>query len=373
MSRDPLLSNDNYIQSFGKNLFKIVILASLLISLAVAITGMVSYTSTRNALIAKSKSEDMVFILNSLKTNTIISIVIILLIFLIIFFVVSRKVANPYKQTLKLNLELEKKVNERTQELEAINHKVMDSIDYAKRMQESLLPSENELSNAFTDYFVIWKPKDIVGGDFYLVKEYNGTVILVVGDCTGHGVPGALMTMTVNAILYHVVTNISSDNPETILRELDFHLKQAMNKESKLQAVDDGLDIAICCIKNRTEIVYAGAKIDLHIKRKKELKVLKGYNKGVGYYNSVLKDDFSSEVIRVEEGDIFIITSDGFIHQNGGNKDYPFGTKRFYDLIQKSDGQSLELMKDEFENSLLEYMDNKPQRDDIIVLAFKVK
>jgi serine phosphatase RsbU (regulator of sigma subunit) len=194
-----------------------------------------------------------------------------------------------------------------------------------------------------------------------------------VGDCTGHGVPGALMTMTVNAVLYNIVTSISKDNPEIILKELNKLLKQALNKDLKSYATDDGLDIAICCIKNKSELLYAGANIDLHTKREQELIVCKGYKKGVGYNSTVLHDSLTNTVIPVKEGDIYILSSDGFIHQNGGYKDYPFGTKRFSDVIQNSSAPSMEVLKTEFEAALQEYMKDKPQRDDIVLLAFMLK
>mgnify|MGYP003749559747 CR=1 FL=1 len=299
--------------------------------------------------------------------------VLVLGFFVAVFYIVSRKIANPYKQALLLNMELEKKVTDRTIELKEINKKVMDSIDYAKRMQESILPSGDELKSIFREHFVIWRPRDVVGGDFYWVREIGETVILAVGDCTGHGVPGSLMTMTVNAVLYNIVTGINKDDPEIILRELDKLLKQALNKGLKSDTTDDGLDIAICCIKNKSRISYAGANISLYIKREQELKVCKGYKKGVGYHGTVLPDGLTNTVLPVKEGDVFILTSDGFIHQNGGNKNYPFGRKRFYNLIQNSSALSMEAMKTEFESALQEYMKDEPQRDDIVVLAFMVK
>jgi ribosomal protein L23 len=144
-------------------------------------------------------------LLDSLKINTIINVVLVLLFFMVLFYFISKKVANPYKQAILINEELENKVSIRTKELRESNEKVNESIEYAKRVQESILPSEQELKRMFKENFVIWRPKDTVGGDFFWVREIDDVIVLAVGDCTGHGVPGAFMTMTVNAILHNIV------------------------------------------------------------------------------------------------------------------------------------------------------------------------
>ncbi|MFW2487317.1 SpoIIE family protein phosphatase [Clostridium chromiireducens] len=311
--------------------------------------------------------------INSLRNNTIVNVVLVLLSFMILFYIISRKIANPYKQALLINKELEDKVNIRTQELQESNQKINDSIEYAKRLQEAILPSDHELKRIFKDHFSIWRPKDTVGGDFFWLREIDDVIILAVGDCTGHGVPGAFMTMTVNAILHNIVTTINKDNPSTIIRELHIQLKQALNKDSNRNSVDDGLDIAIFCIKNKSKLIYLGANLDLYIKCGKEVQIVKPQSKGVGYSYIELKETLNNEIIDIKEGDIFIVTTDGFIHQNGGQKNYPFGKKRLYEMIQGYDSENFDSIKDEYETNLETYMNNEQQRDDITVFAFKVK
>lgn len=311
--------------------------------------------------------------INSLRNNTIINVILVLLSFMILFYIISRKIANPYKQALLINMELEEKVNIRTQELQESNQKINDSIEYAKRLQEAILPSEQELKRVFKEHFSIWRPKDTVGGDFFWLREIDDVVILAVGDCTGHGVPGAFMTMTVNAILHNIVTTINKDDPSTIIRELHIQLKQALNKDSNIHSIDDGLDIAIFCIKNKSKLIYLGANLDLYIKRDNEVQIVKPQSKGVGYSYIELKETLSNEVIDIKEGDTFIVTTDGFIHQNGGQKNYPFGKKRLYKMIQGYDNENFDSIKDEYEANLESYMNNEQQRDDITVFAFRVK
>mgnify|MGYP000985119788 FL=1 len=181
------------------------------------------------------------------------------------------------------------------------------------------------------------------------------------------------MTMTVNAILHNIVTTIRSDDPSIILKELHTKLKETLNKSSNPQSVDDGLDIALFCIDKKSNLTYCGANLDLYIKSDKRVKIFKPQTRGVGYDYIELNQSLCSEIISVEEGDVFIVSTDGFIHQNGGQKNYPFGKKRLYNMIQKCEAQDLDSMKIEFETTLQNYMGSKEQRDDITVFAFKVK
>lgn len=324
-------------------------------------------------LFYKIPRTESISLIDSLKINTLINIIIIILFFMVLFYFISRKIADPYKQTILINMELENKVNIRTQELKESNEKINASIEYAKRLQESILPTEDDLKRLFKENFVIWKPRDIVGGDFFWIREIDDVIVLAVGDCTGHGVPGAFMTMTVNAILHNIVNDLNKEDPSIILRELHIQLKQALNKNSNSNSVDDGLDIAIFCIKKKSSISYVGANIDLYIKRNKEVQILKPQSKGVGYSYIEINKSLKNEVIQIQEEDIFIVTTDGFIHQNGGSKNYPFGKKRLYNMIEQCEFTDLISMKKEFENTLELYMNNEEQRDDITVFAFKLK
>lgn len=316
---------------------------------------------------------ESISLIDSLRNNTIINVILVLLFFMMLFYFISKKIANPYKQAILMNKELENKVNIRTQELRQSNQKINDSIEYAKRLQESILPSMEELKKSFMENFVIWKPKNIVGGDFFWLREIDDVLVFAVGDCTGHGVPGAFMTMTVNAILHNIVNTVNKENPSIILQELHFQLRQALNKNSNPSSVDDGLDIAIFSIKNKASLKYVGANIELYIKRNNDVEVLKHQTRGAGYRNIELKENLNNKIIQIQEGDIFVVTTDGFIHQNGGEKKYPFGKKRLYNIIKECEFESLELIKSKLESTMKDYQGNEEQRDDITVLGFKIK
>lgn len=330
-------------------------------------------TSSDWILFYKIPRTESISLIDSLKINTTINIILILLFFIILFYFISKKIADPYKQAILINMELENKVNIRTQELKESNEKINASIEYAKRLQESILPSEDDLKRLFKENFVIWKPRDIVGGDFFWIREIDDVIVLAVGDCTGHGVPGAFMTMTVNAVLHNIVDDLNKEDPSLILKELHIQLKQALNKNSNSNSVDDGLDVAIFSIKKKSSLSYVGANIDLYVKRNKEIQVLNSQSKGVGYSYIEINESLKNEVMQIQEEDIFIVTTDGFLHQNGGEKNYPFGKKRLYNMIGQCEVSDLTLIKKEFENTLELYMRSKEQRDDITVFAFKLK
>ncbi|WPC44150.1 SpoIIE family protein phosphatase [Clostridium sp. JS66] len=329
--------------------------------------------STDWTLFYKIPRKESISLIDSLRVNTIITVILVLLFFMLLYYFISKKIANPYKQVMLLNSELDYKVNIRTQELRESNEKIKDSIEYAKRLQESILPLNSEMKKVFKDSFVIWKPRDIVGGDFFWLRQIDDVTILAVGDCTGHGVPGAFMTMTVNAILHNIVATVDKDDPSLILKELHTRLKETLNKSSNPESVDDGLDIAIFCINKKSNLLYCSANLELYIKNGEEVRTFKPQTKGVGYNYIELKENLCNENISIEKGDILIVTTDGFIHQNGGQKNYPFGKKRLYNMIQKCEVKDLDSMKIEFENTLQQYMNDEDQRDDITVFAFKIK
>ena len=316
---------------------------------------------------------ESIAVLDNIKLNTGISALIALVLMIFIFYIVSRRIADPLKRALLITKEMEKQVEERTRELVEKNQKIIDSIDYAKRLQESILSTDEELRCVLGDYFVLWQPRDIVGGDFYLVRQVDtDRSLVVVVDCTGHGVPGAFMTMAVNSVLKHIIDQNNTD-PGYILTELNCRIKEILHRNDQASITDDGLDIGICCIEQNKRLVFAGAKISLYIGRDNQVKVIKGNNRSIGYRRSSADLKFTNHMWDIQAGDRFYLTTDGYIDQNGGTKDYPLGSKRLIQAIIDLAEQELPLQGDAFEKVLNQYMGNEPQRDDITVIGFSLK
>ncbi len=334
-----------------------------------------AYQSTQTTdwkLVFQLPRRESVGLLDSIKWNTMAAGLVALIVMVFIFYFVSRRIADPLKRALLLADEMESQVRERTRELAETNQKIMDSIDYAKRLQESILPTRAELAGTFRDYFILWQPRDVVGGDFYWLRRLDADrVLFAVADCTGHGVPGALMTMAVNLALHHIVDQNHTE-PANILAELNHQIKAALHRHDSGEMTDDGLDIGICCIDRNQRLIFAGAKISLYIERENEVTLIKGDNKSVGYRRSADEMVFDAHEWAIRAGDRFYMTTDGYVDQNGGEKDLPFGRSRLSEVIARQEDVSLADQEAVFAAALREYMNGETQRDDITIIGFTV-
>lgn len=327
--------------------------------------------STGWKLVFQIPRSESIGILNYIKVNILLAVLVSMLLIIFIFYLISYRMADPLKRAISLNQELEKMVAERTQELTEKNNKITDSIDYAKPIQESILPSMAELEEVMEDSFVIWRPRDLVGGDFYWLKRFKKSYILAIGDCTGHGVPGAFMTMAVNSILKYIVDEICHDDPAFILKELNRRVQQTIHKNDSDKMRDDGLDLGICYVKDNKEMIFAGAKISLYLKKGSSVEIIKGDRTSIGYKSSNLEYNFTNHSLQLQEDTLCYLTTDGYLDQNGGEKDYCFGRKRFLEIILNNSNSPLREQQQIFEEALEDYMTGKSQRDDITVLGFR--
>ena len=326
--------------------------------------------STDWKLVFQMPRAESIAILNNIRLHTMLAGVISLVVIIFIFYFISARIANPLKRAILLGQELEKQVAARTLELEQKNQKIMDSIDYAQRLQESILPARSDLAAMFADFFVIWQPRDQVGGDFYWARRLDeDRGLIAVIDCTGHGVPGAFMTMAVNSILDHITATVQ-DDPARILAELNRRVKETLHRSDPKGLSDDGLDIGLCYLEHNRRILFAGAKISLFVGRGGKMQLIRGTNKSLGYRRSSLELAFANNEWLVEPGDVFYLTSDGFIDQNGGERDVPFGRQRFMATLGALQGHSLTNQRESLAARLQEYMGEELQRDDITVFGF---
>ncbi len=277
------------------------------------------------------------------------------------------------------------------------NEMITDSINYAKRIQEAILPSAEELQETLGDHFVIFRPKDIVSGDFYWMLQSEEYTFIAVVDCTGHGVPGACMSMMGSSLLNRIVGEMKIHDPAAILQTLDALVVESLRQNESDNK--DGMDIALCRIKKcngGTEVAYAGAKNGLfyyNIEDEGILKV-KGncfsiggvYKKRfikIGAQNgnlaSSLANDipkrnnkqFDTHVFNLVEGSILYLTTDGLIDQNDANR-RRWGSKRLKEVLSSSKKLPVWRQKLLIENKLESYQQNEAQRDDIAMLGIRV-
>jgi sigma-B regulation protein RsbU (phosphoserine phosphatase) len=274
---------------------------------------------------------------------------------------------------------LEHKVNERTEALNCSNRmlaesnrKVMDSIRYAQLIQASILPEEDAIRRRMGDFFAIYRPRDIVGGDFYYFRESGENFIIAVIDCTGHGVPGAFMAMTAKAVLDHVLDTIVHDDPATILKELNRLMRAALHHDAGAASVDNGLEIGLCwCAPVQRKLVFAGARMDLHHVSRGKPEKIPGDRQPIGYRSSDTAFTYTNHAVTLEEGMAFYLASDGILDQAGGPRGWGFGRRRFNELLVAITPLPAADHKTAVEQTLARYQWDYPQRDDITVIGFR--
>ena len=268
---------------------------------------------------------------------------------------------------------------EREKELEEIHKHTRESIEYASLIQSALIPNNNLFRNQFQDYFAIWHPKDTVGGDIYLFEELRDKdeSILMVIDCTGHGVPGAFVTMLVKAIERQIVAKINNSDevvsPGKILGIFNNSMKHLLKQKDANSISNAGFDGAIIYYNKKENILkFAGAETPLFIVEDGELKVIKGDRYSVGYKKCSMDHEYKEHIIKTKKNMQFYVTTDGYLDQNGGEKGFPFGKKRFQNIIKEYHQETLADQQEIFLMELDNYQADEEVNDDVTLIGLKI-
>jgi len=273
---------------------------------------------------------------------------------------------------------LEHIVEDRTRALTLSNRKIMDSLEYAHLIQESTLPKPAVLDRHIPDRFVHFRPRDIVGGDFYAFLPAADGFLLAVGDCTGHGVPGAFMSMSAGAVLDQLVAKLGPDDPAAILKEMNKALKAILHQEAVGEraargwTMDNGLDLALLRVLP-DRLVFAGARLPLWVlpPGETEIQVLPGDSHSLGYRRSRLDFPFRNQEAPLAPGTRCYLFTDGVLDQNGGKFNFGFGRRRLGRLLQEMRDLPMSGQAEALAKALAEYQGANPQRDDITILGFR--
>lgn len=268
-----------------------------------------------------------------------------------------------------------KNLEEALEDLRFKNQKITDSIRYAKTIQEAILPSTKLFSSCFEEHFVFFRPKDYVSGDFYWLAKSDDFVYLAVVDCTGHGVPGAFMSMIGNSFLNEIIIQKKINNPAEILHQLDIGLKQALKQDEKLNS--DGMDIALCRFQtlpdSYTHLVFSGAKRNIFVRKRHEAKVemLKGNRIAIGGAKK-RTDSFSTAEYSLQKGDMVYLITDGYTDQFSDETQQKFGTSRLIELLNKIANLPAYEQRDILIHELEVHQKQSEQRDDITVVGVRI-
>jgi len=255
--------------------------------------------------------------------------------------------------------------------VEAINKMMMESIQYAKIIQSSLLPNAEMVKTYLPNSFFLWMPRELVGGDMLYAESVADGFIIAVIDCTGHGVPGAFMTMIATTSLRGIIRDENCSEPAKILKRLNFLVKTSLQQDTEYAQSDDGLDAAICLVKRHEQrLIFAGAKLPLYYIHHDKLTVIKGDKKSLGYKKSDLNFTFTNHTVNIKQGMSFYLSSDGFLDQLGGHKRLRFAPKRFKNLLLENHHETFDEQSERLLQAFNEYQGENDRQDDVTVVGF---
>lgn len=256
-------------------------------------------------------------------------------------------------------------LQERAREME-------ESIRYAGSLQKSILPNQQLFKDAFADAFVMFQPKDIVSGDFYWIAQYGANIYFAVGDCTGHGVPGAMVNIAGNTILKQVIQRKGVHEPAEIIARLDEEIVALFNDNVTEGQTYDGMDIVFCKFNlEEGKGSFCGAGRPLVRVRNGEMTEFKKGLSSVGY-DVAGEKKFETVEFEIEQGDIFYLFSDGYTDQFGGENVKKFNRKRFRSLLTSLFEMRMKDQQKELELSLQNWMGKQEQIDDVCVVGVKI-
>jgi serine phosphatase RsbU (regulator of sigma subunit)/Tfp pilus assembly protein PilF len=317
--------------------------------------------NTQNALQVARVKRQRVFL---------ISVIGISLIILVFGFIVYRQ----YQEKKRANILLEEQNIEIKQQRDQIfqqKQEITDSIQYASRIQNAVLPPDSML-NQLKEHFILYKPRDIVSGDYYWMTLKDNKTIVAAADCTGHGVPGAFMSMLGISFMNEIVNKSDTTQANEILNHLRSDVIASLGQTGVTGETQDGMDLALCVIDiNAMKIQFSGAYNPLYLIRDDELTEYKSDKMPIGIHKEK-HDSFSNHDIKVKKGDALYMFSDGYVDQFGGTRQKKFMTKNFKELLLRINKKSMKEQRDILDKVLMEWMGEVEQIDDILVMGLRI-
>jgi serine phosphatase RsbU (regulator of sigma subunit) len=265
-----------------------------------------------------------------------------------------------------------KLLNLQNEEIKEQRHKIISSINYAKKIQNSILTPEREIRKILPSSFVFFKPKDIVSGDFYWFSKQGNKIIMAAIDCTGHGVPGAFMSLIANSKLNKVINELRITDPSEMLNKLHSEIVNSLHQNNEHENAQDGMDMSICIIDpDNKKIEFAGAHNSMMLVNGSDITEIKADSLSIGgrlYGDS----SFNSKTLDYTPGDKLFLYTDGYIDQFGGEQNKKLNKKRFKNLLLEVSEHSPEDAKNHLEEYLNNWMGSTPQLDDVLLIGTRL-
>lgn len=303
--------------------------------------------------------------------NAFIIIGVIVLALLGVMFFLFRKIKKTNRRLENQNSEIE----DQRKLIQVKNDQITDSINYARKIQDSILVPENKIKRWLPDMFIYYKPKDIVSGDFYWFSKYESKYVVTAIDCTGHGVPGAFLSMIGNTLLHEIVNIKHVFKPDQILSMLHTGITLALNQESEDTDSEDGMDMSLCTVDTKlNRFQFAGAKNSLYVVQGDKLKILKAnyYSIGGKPLRPDMKVAFTCYDFMYDDNTSIYMFSDGYLDQFGGSANEKFNAQRFKELIIENRNLPMEKQKEIFTKTMEDWKGDRQQIDDFLVMGIKL-
>ena len=276
-----------------------------------------------------------------------------------------------YLNEIAVEQDLISKISEQKDEIERQQKELSDSLEYASSIQTALLPDMRHFQKSFSDSFVLFKPRDIVSGDFYWFSRKGNYAAFAAADCTGHGVPGAFMSILGMSFLNEIVSKCIP-GANTILNRLRENVMKALHQTGDIGEHKDGMDIALCvlCLDEK-ELQYAGAFNPLYLIRNGELIETRGDKMPIGV-NAIVEKSFTKHEFKLQEGDQIYIFSDGYADQFGGANDKKFRYRSLKELILKIHHRPMREQEKELNKVFNNWKGDLEQLDDVLLMGIKI-
>lgn len=280
-----------------------------------------------------------------------------------------RYISKPWNtKDLILTVETAIENHQKDKKIKSQNRQIQASIKYAQRIQSAVLPSASYLSDILPQHFVFYKPKDVVSGDFYWCREEGNKIIVALADCTGHGVPGAFMSLIGHQLLNRAVVDKKIYSPEKILENVNSAMRDVWNGEQA--SFHEGMEMAVCVIDKETKkIAFAGAKRPIMIIENGNLNYTRGDRTGIDGKQNVV---FTKHEFDVKEGTQFYLCSDGYQDQFGGKQNRRFMSRNLRDLLENNSQKTMQEQLEEVEKTFENWQEKHSQIDDVLVLGIRL-
>ena len=334
-----------------------------------AITQSLKYESDKQKALDNAENEKRIAVEKEKQKKQFIVLVIIIIasiLILLLLIIIYKRLRTTSKQ--KVIIEQQKQVVDKAYiKLEEVHNEITASIDYAKRIQNAILPPARLVKTYFTESFILYKPKDIVAGDFYWMEEVGDTILFAAADCTGHGVPGAMVSVVCHNALNRAVREYNLTEPGEILDKVRSIVVEEFEKSD--EDVKDGMDIALCSL-NGNRLKYAGAHNPLWIIRNNEIIETKANKEPIGKFQN--KTSFTTHSFNLEKDDTIYIFSDGFVDQFGGEKEKKFKPANLRKLLIEVQAEPLLQQCQTINNVFENWKGDLEQVDDVCMIGVRV-